>query len=53
MNYAITKIMTSEYTRLLIDGVTIERVDKYNWLGHTITLGKENRVLKSSPCPLT
>lgn len=48
MNYSKTKIMTSENARILIDGVTIGRVDKYNYQGHIIILGKENRAIEGN-----
>jgi Reverse transcriptase (RNA-dependent DNA polymerase) len=43
MNYSKTKIMTSENARVVIGTDIIETVSEYNYLGHIITLGKDNR----------
>lgn len=43
MNYSKTKIMTSENAQIFVDNVIIQAVEEYNYLGHIIKLGKDNR----------
>lgn len=43
MNYSKMKIMTPGNAQISVDSVNIQIVTEYNYLGHIITLVKENR----------
>lgn len=43
MNISKTKIISNNEEHILIDGIELENVEEYIYLGHTIKIGKENQ----------